>query len=104
MTNGVLAGQPPAALVSGAIVRVGGQRCAVCRGEDDAIRAVSAVCTHLGCLVAFNDAEKTWDCPSHGSRFATDGTVVNGPATRDLEQTDLEQTDRQRPEDTDVSG
>ena len=75
---------------SGAIVRVGGQRCAVYRGEDDTIHAVSARCTHLGCLVAFNDAEKTWDCPCHGSRFATDGTVINGPATKNLEQSDLE--------------
>ncbi|HXR67228.1 MAG TPA: Rieske 2Fe-2S domain-containing protein, partial [Dermatophilaceae bacterium] len=54
---------------SGAIVRVNGQRCAVHRAEDDTIHAVSAVCTHLGCLVAFNDAEQAWECPCHGSRL-----------------------------------
>jgi glycine/D-amino acid oxidase-like deaminating enzyme/nitrite reductase/ring-hydroxylating ferredoxin subunit len=76
----------------GAIVRVGGHRCAVYRRQDDTLQAVSAVCTHLGCLVAFNDAEQTWDCPCHGSRFALDGTVVNGPATTALEPRDLDDT------------
>ena len=47
-------------------------------------RAVSAVCTHLGGVLSWNDAELTWDCPLHGSRFAPDGTRIEGPACRDL--------------------
>lgn len=47
---------------------------------------VSAVCTHLGGVVSFNDAEKSWDCPLHGSRFAVDGSVLEGPTTEPLER------------------
>jgi len=41
---------------------------------------VDAVCRHLGCIVSFNQGEQTWDCPCHGSRYALDGTVLDGPA------------------------
>jgi glycine/D-amino acid oxidase-like deaminating enzyme/nitrite reductase/ring-hydroxylating ferredoxin subunit len=75
---------------SGAIVRVGGSRCAVHRDADGRLHAVSARCTHLGCLVHFNDAELAWECPCHGSRFAPDGSVIQGPATHPLEPRDLE--------------
>ena len=54
------------------------------RDEQGTLHTVSSVCTHLGCDVAWNRAEKTWDCPCHGSRFAPDGTVINGPAVRPL--------------------
>ena len=47
---------------------------------------LSAVCTHLGGIVHWNDNERTWDCPLHGSRFSSDGTLLEGPATRDLPQ------------------
>jgi glycine/D-amino acid oxidase-like deaminating enzyme/nitrite reductase/ring-hydroxylating ferredoxin subunit len=73
---------------SGAIVRIGGRRCAVYRDTAGTVHAVSATCTHLGCIVAFNRAEQTWECPCHGSRFATDGAVLHGPATRPLERID----------------
>jgi glycine/D-amino acid oxidase-like deaminating enzyme/nitrite reductase/ring-hydroxylating ferredoxin subunit len=69
---------------SGAVVRVEGRRCAVYRDADGAAHAVSARCTHLGCLVAFNDAETAWECPCHGSRFGIDGEVLQGPALRPL--------------------
>ena len=74
---------------SGAIVRIGGRRCAVHRDAEGQVHAVSASCTHLGCLVHFNDAEQAWECPCHGSRFAPDGSVLQGPATRPLEPRDL---------------
>ncbi len=70
---------------TGAVVRIGGRHCAVHRDEDGVAHAVSARCTHLGCLVAFNAAERAWECPCHGSRFGTDGTVLQGPAVRPLE-------------------
>ncbi|MFK4118675.1 FAD-dependent oxidoreductase [Streptomyces longwoodensis] len=73
----------------GAIVRVNGERCAVHRDAEGQVHAVSARCTHLGCLVAFNRAEGAWECPCHGSRFAPDGKVVQGPAVRPLERREL---------------
>ncbi|MFK8850182.1 FAD-dependent oxidoreductase [Streptomyces sp. Ac-502] len=75
---------------TGAVVRVRGRRCAVYRDEDGTAHAVSARCTHLGCLVAFNATEKAWECPCHGSRFAPDGSVLQGPATEALEAREAE--------------
>ena len=68
----------------GRVVRAGlGQR-AVYRDEDGEVHSLSARCTHLGCIVDWNAAERTWDCPCHGSRFDTDGRVIQGPAVRPL--------------------
>lgn len=69
----------------GKIVELSGEKTAVYRDEHGLLHAVSPVCTHLGCLVGFNNAEKTWDCPCHGSRFDKDGKVLNGPAETPLE-------------------
>ena len=63
---------------------------AVYREEDGRTHAVSAVCTHMGCLVDWNDGEKSWDCPCHGSRFSYDGEVLDGPANSALAQQDSE--------------
>ncbi|MDQ2623982.1 MAG: Rieske 2Fe-2S domain-containing protein, partial [Actinomycetota bacterium] len=52
---------------------------------DGATCAVSGTCTHLGGIVRWNDLERSWDCPLHGSRFAPDGTVLEGPADEPLE-------------------
>jgi Rieske Fe-S protein len=68
----------------GKTIRLRGERLAVYRDAQGSLHAVSSVCTHLGCLVKFNNAEKTWDCPCHGSRFGVDGAVLDGPATRPL--------------------
>ena len=73
---------------SGAVMRKSGERSAVYRDKEGRLHAVSAVCTHLGCLVAFNDAETSWDCPCHGSRFDIDGNVLEGPATTPLRSVD----------------
>ncbi|PXY27366.1 FAD-dependent oxidoreductase [Prauserella muralis] len=72
------------------VTRIGTTMAAVYRALDGETRTLSARCTHLGCLVAFNNAERTWDCPCHGSRFALDGTVVQGPAVRPLRRLDGE--------------
>ena len=68
----------------GGIAHLDGEKVAAYRDDDGRLHAVSPACTHLGCLVAFNTAERTWDCPCHGSRFTVDGQVIQGPATRDL--------------------
>lgn len=69
---------------SGAILRRGLAKVAVYRDQQGVVHERSAVCTHLGCVVHWNDVEKTWDCPCHGSRFDRFGTVVNGPANQNL--------------------
>jgi len=67
------------------IVDLDGDKVAAFRDEDGALHAVSASCTHLGCDVHWNAAERSWDCPCHGSRFDCDGLVLEGPATEPLE-------------------
>ena len=68
----------------GAIISHGTTKIAAYRDENGKLYQRSAVCTHLGCIVRFNSFEKTWDCPCHGSRFATDGCVINAPAIAPL--------------------
>jgi glycine/D-amino acid oxidase-like deaminating enzyme/nitrite reductase/ring-hydroxylating ferredoxin subunit len=70
----------------GAVIRSGLAKHAVYRDAYGGFHEFSAVCPHLGCIVSFNNAERTWDCPCHGSRFDTDGKVLRGPATHDLEE------------------
>jgi nitrite reductase/ring-hydroxylating ferredoxin subunit len=69
----------------GRVIAHGGKLVALSKSFDGAIRTVDARCTHLGCVVRHNRAEQTWDCPCHGSRFALDGSVIDGPAVDDLE-------------------
>ena len=75
---------------SGAVVRIGGEQCAVYRDEEGAVHALSARCTHLGCIVHFNDVERAWECPCHGSRFGLDGAVIQGPANKPLQRKDID--------------
>jgi glycine/D-amino acid oxidase-like deaminating enzyme/nitrite reductase/ring-hydroxylating ferredoxin subunit len=74
---------------SGAIVRVRGRKTAVYRDEQGTLHALSPVCQHLYCLVDWNPAERTWDCPCHGSRYAGDGRAIEGPTTKDLKRRSL---------------
>lgn len=73
----------------GTVIRKEGKPVAVYKDADGTCRGLSAVCTHLACIVHWNTAEKSWDCPCHGSRFDLDGNVVQGPATKPLEPRDV---------------
>jgi glycine/D-amino acid oxidase-like deaminating enzyme/nitrite reductase/ring-hydroxylating ferredoxin subunit len=68
------------------LVEIDGKTVGAYRDAGGDVHAVSLTCTHLGCTVAWNDAERSWDCPCHGSRFSLEGKVLEGPATQDLEQ------------------
>jgi glycine/D-amino acid oxidase-like deaminating enzyme/nitrite reductase/ring-hydroxylating ferredoxin subunit len=69
----------------GRIVADGLRQVAECRDGDGNLHRVSARCTHLGCIVRWNEGDSTWDCPCHGSRFGPDGSILNGPASAPLE-------------------
>lgn len=73
----------------GGIVSVDGEKVAVYRNDDGELVAMSAKCTHMGCTVGWNSADKTWDCPCHGSRYHPTGEVLNGPAAKALARTTL---------------
>ncbi len=68
------------------ILEIDGKKVAAYRDDSGALHTVSPVCTHMNCDVAWNPAERTWDCPCHGSRFTPDGEVLNGPARAPLEK------------------
>ncbi len=68
----------------GRIVRKGGHKLAVYRDENGNLHTFSAICSHMGCIVTWNQAEMSWDCPCHGSRYSVDGQVIHGPAVKGL--------------------
>lgn len=69
---------------TGKVVKLDGKKVAAFRDENGEIHALDPVCTHAGCIVNWNQEEKSWDCPCHGARYGIDGRVLNGPADRDL--------------------
>jgi nucleotide-binding universal stress UspA family protein/nitrite reductase/ring-hydroxylating ferredoxin subunit len=73
----------------GGVVDVEGRKLAVYMKDDGTMVALSPRCQHMGCTVDWNDPERTWDCPCHGSRYAADGTVIQGPATKDLDPAEI---------------
>jgi Rieske Fe-S protein len=70
----------------GKILHLEGKKMAAYRDQKGKVSLLSPVCTHLKCIVRWNNAEKTWDCPCHGSRFNATGEVLTGPAEEDLEK------------------
>ena len=76
----------------GVVGNVGGKPVALST-VDGRTCAVSAICTHLGGVLRFNDLEKSWDCPLHGSRYAPDGSVLEGPSTKKLSTHSFEDAD-----------
>jgi glycine/D-amino acid oxidase-like deaminating enzyme/nitrite reductase/ring-hydroxylating ferredoxin subunit len=80
----------------GGIIRDGMSKVAACRDLEGRLHVHSAACTHLGCVVHWNSTEQCWDCPCHGSQFAPDGAVLNGPAISALPSAQLPSATRQR--------
>jgi Rieske Fe-S protein len=78
----------------GAILQTGGKRVAAYRDARGKLNAVSPICPHLGCIVHWNAAESTWDCPCHGSRFEPTGRVIAGPAESPLEPIDVAELEK----------
>ncbi len=69
----------------GKILELAGKKVAAYRNDAGAVTRLSPICTHMGCTVGWNAAERTWDCPCHGSRFEATGKVISGPAESPLE-------------------
>jgi glycine/D-amino acid oxidase-like deaminating enzyme/nitrite reductase/ring-hydroxylating ferredoxin subunit len=91
MMRGRLAGGEMRSLRSlkpghGSVIEKDGTRLAAYRRPDGSLSLCSAICTHMGCMVGWNEAERTWDCPCHGSRFTPEGDVISGPAETPLER------------------
>ena len=68
----------------GKIVNFKDEKIAIYKDENGGIHALSPICTHVGCEVKWNNAELSWDCPCHGARYSYDGSVLNGPASKNL--------------------
>jgi glycine/D-amino acid oxidase-like deaminating enzyme/nitrite reductase/ring-hydroxylating ferredoxin subunit len=92
LTGGDVANVNDIPLDSGALIRRGLKKLAVYRDESGKAHFFSAICPHLGCVVRWNRAEKSWDCPCHGSRFSKLGEVLNGPALAGLNRAEKEES------------
>ena len=74
----------------GKILSLDHHKVAAYRDDEGQVTLLSPVCTHLRCIVRWNPAEKTWDCPCHGSRFKATGEVIAGPAEESLRKITVE--------------
>lgn len=70
----------------GAIVKIEGERVAAFRDKTGILHTLDPSCRHMGCIVSWNNAEKTWDCPCHGSRYSAEGEVIKSPAVYGLKE------------------
>jgi nitrite reductase/ring-hydroxylating ferredoxin subunit len=86
VTNGEIDSTDQLAAHTGAVIRRGLTKRAAYRDPNGKLHEFSAVCPHLGCIIQWNSAENTWDCPCHGSRFEARGKVINGPAITGLSE------------------
>lgn len=77
----------------GAVITINGERKGAYRDEEGTLHIVDTTCTHVGCEVEWNNGEKTWDCPCHGSRFSFNGDVLEGPAEKPLQKHDYKMLD-----------
>jgi Rieske Fe-S protein len=96
-TNADVQGDNPALLATGTgkLMAINGVKYAVYRAEDGQLHSLSPICPHMHCDVAWNDAERSWDCPCHGSRFTPTGEVLNGPAVTSMVRLPLPGTSRE---------
>ena len=81
------------AQVEAKIIDVSGERTGAYRDFDDKLHLLDITCTHMGCELAWNNAESTWDCPCHGSRFNCEGSIVEGPALNYLKPVEESRND-----------
>ena len=70
---------------NGAIIKIDNKAVGIYKDLYGKIYAVNPTCTHLGCLLTWNNLDKTWDCPCHGSRYTYKGKLIYGPSVKDLE-------------------
>jgi Rieske Fe-S protein len=73
----------------GKVVKLNNETMALYKDAQGSLHAVNPTCTHMKCSVAWNSAEKSWDCPCHGARYSIEGEVLNGPADANLELIEL---------------
>lgn len=73
-------------LDEGGIVQLDGKKVGAYKDSEGACHLIQPICTHMGCDVVWNDAERSWDCPCHASRFSYKGDVLEGPATKPLKE------------------
>ncbi len=71
------------------VTTIDGERVGVYKDNEGTLHAVDTTCTHMGCEVTWNNAEHTWDCPCHGSRYTYTGEILEGPAVKPLKKIDL---------------